>query len=265
MPTHPSLQDVVKEAMADGCWGLLRDGPGYDRWNNELAEFFGRLAVHTAKEAPRYERIALEAEGNGLSRKYCFHCLAYSAAAALLEADPANLNNFTPKDLHSRSEMYSHLARCARSLADYYGRRAKLFGRQDQKGEIFAKWCDEEANHFDKQAKEDLRQASMSLTGRQSRGTKFAKEHLLFMRSLSTDMRRHFGKPYHDVVAAISGVAYRRLVITAEEVRAACRGLPPVEREQHLLDEESKEALEVFARLRLAPTDKSTTGKLDTK
>jgi hypothetical protein len=254
MSKHPSFNDVVKDVIADGY--LLSENPGHARWNKKLREFFERWS-DSQDDRELWDTIAAEAERDGISRKTCFSWIANSAAEALFESDPANARNFTAKDLRLRSDRSQHLAQCAQSLADYYSKRGEIFGQ-------VAQWYEKEAQNFRRAADEDLEQISWTTAGRQSRGRKFSREHLLFMRSLVTIMRRRFGQSHYEAVEAIANIAYPRNndPITREDVRTACKGLPPVDRDPVYTAEELEAAGKGFLEA-LDQFRKRWTGKLD--
>src|SRR6516162_8661470 len=119
MSKHPSFNDAVKDVIADGY--LLSENPGHARWNKKLREFFERW-LDNEGDKKLWDAIANEAAKDGISRKACFSWIARSAAEALFESDPANVNNITAKDLRLQSDRFLHLAQCAQSLADHYGK-----------------------------------------------------------------------------------------------------------------------------------------------
>jgi hypothetical protein len=254
MSKHPSFNDVVKDVIAGGY--LLSENPGHARWNKKLREFFERW-LDNEDDKELWDTIAAEAERDGISRWLCFDCIARSAAAALFESDPANANNFTAKDLRLQSDQFRHLAQCAQSLADHYGKCGETFGQVTQ-------WYEKEAQRFRCWSDERLEDASSSTAGRQSHGRKFSREHLLFMRSLVTQMRRNFGQSYYEAVEAIANIAYPRNndPITREDVRTACKGLSPVDRIPFLTAEAAEAAAEMI-REALDQIEKRRTGKLD--
>jgi hypothetical protein len=261
MSKHPSLNDVVKDLIAAGYYGLLSEDPGHARWNKKVREFFKRW-LDNEDDKELWDTIAAEAERDGISRQTCFRCITTSAAGALFESDPANANNFTAKDLRLQSGQFLHLAQCAQALADHYGKCGEIFGQ-------VAQWYEKEAQKFRWASDERLEQISGSTAGRQSHGTKFNREHLLFMRCLVTRMRRHFGQSYYEAVEAIANIAYPRSndPITREDVRTACKGLSPVDRVPFPPDLTNEEA-EAVGKMLLEALDqirKRGTGKLDKK
>jgi hypothetical protein len=223
MPKHPSFNDAVKDVIADGY--LLSENPGHARWNKKLREFFERW-LDNEGDKKLWDAIANEAAKDGISRNTCFSWIARSAAEALFESDPANVNNFAAKDLRVQSDRFLHLAQCAQSLADHYSKRGEMFGQ-------VAQWYETEAQNFRRASDEKLEQISWTTAGRQSHGRKFNREHLLFMRSLVTIMRRRFGQSHYEAVEAIANIAYPREdnPITREDVRTACKRLPSVDRD----------------------------------
>ena len=253
MSIHPSFNEVLKKFIADGYNGLLLDDePGYARWNKKLREF-GERWLNNRDDSELWGGIADNAEKDGLSRETSFYRIAGSSFQALFEGDPANVENFSPKALRLQRDKLLDLARCTQSLADYYRKRVKIFGYAQAADA--AQWYEHEAESFRRSAAD--REANISLVRRgrhQSRGRRFTREHLLFMRSLSGGMCRNFGNPYRKAVAAITNIAHPEAgAIVDEEVRAACKGLPPVERNPIVSDEEAKalgklfqEGLEVY-------------------
>jgi hypothetical protein len=167
MSKHPSFNDVVKDVIADGY--LLSENPGHARWNRKLREFLERWS-HNKDDRELWDTIAAEAKRDGISRKRCFRCIATSAAEALFESDPANANNITAKDLRLQSDRFLHLAQCAQSLADHYGKRGEIFGQ-------VAQWYEKEAQNFRRASDEHLEQIRWTTAGRQSHGKKFSREH----------------------------------------------------------------------------------------
>ena len=254
MSKHPSFNDAVKDVIADGY--LLSENPGHARWNKKLREFFERWS-DSQDDRELWDTIAAEAERDGISRKTCFWLIARSTAEALFESDPANTNNVSAKDLRLQSDRFLHLAQCAQSLADHYGKCGEIFGQ-------VAQWYEKEAHNFRRASDECMKQISRTTAGRQSHGRKFSREHLLFMRFLVTHMREHFGQSYYEAVEEIANIAYSRQdnPITREDVRTACKGLLPVDRIPLLTGEEAEAAgkmiLEALEQIR-----KRRTGKLD--
>jgi len=126
MSKHPSFNDAVKDVIADGY--LLGENPAHARWNKKLREFFERW-LDSRDDRELWDTIAAEAERDGISRKTCFWLIARSAAEALFESDPANTNNVSAKDLRLQSDRFLHLAQCAQSLADHYGKCGRYLAR----------------------------------------------------------------------------------------------------------------------------------------
>jgi hypothetical protein len=226
MSKHPSFNDVVKDVIADGYDGLLRKEPGYDRWNSKLSGFFARW-LESETDGQLWESIAGGGEKAGVSREACFYRIAISAAEALFAGDPVNSANRSPSRKRAESDYFLHLAKCAEALSKHHRRTVEIYG-PNPRSDALAPWFDEEAEKFRRLSKLVI---SYSTIGRQSRGRKFAREHLLFMRSLVNSMERNFGKPYYKAVEAITNIAYPQIGdITYEDVRSACRGLRRVNR-----------------------------------
>ena len=252
----PTFRDMLKNYIADRIDVPLIAEPGYTRWNKKLCAFFERWQ-NTETDNELWSGIAADAEKYGLSREISFFRIASSAAWALLAGDPANVKNFSPTALQLQRERSLDLARCAQSLANHYRAQLRALG-PDQRSEALAQLYEREAEIFRLSA--DAK--ALRGAGRyQSRGKKFAREQLSFMRDLVISMRCNFGKPYYEAVAAITNIAYQRAdVVTAEEVRTACRGLPRVDR----LPEPTPEIAEAF-RQGVERCEENGSGKLDTK
>jgi hypothetical protein len=251
MPKHRTFKDVLKKIMDDGYYGLSNNTQDVDLLN-PLRDLFERWRENQT-DSKHWECIADEAERCGLSREASYYQIAATAFDALVAGHPANVVNFSQEALRSQSERYLRLARNAQSLAQHYGKRVEVFGEDGRSGS-FAQLHDEQAKDF-RQASNDAL-AKIPWTNRQHHGKKFTREQLSFMRSLVTGMQCRFGKPYYEACAAIANLAYRR-VVTAEEVRSACRGMPPIDR-RPISDEEA-------ARLRRPKPPKKATGKLKEK
>jgi hypothetical protein len=176
---------------------LLRLRTFLERWSNNRAD--NKL----------WEKIATEAAKSGISRETSFNRIVNSAVRALNVGNDASIS---PKDVRAQVGQYQHLARCAQSLADYHLK----MGHQ-----AASRYYEEQARYF--RSLSDVALDGIRFSPRQSRGRKFTQEHIAFMRSLVTDLRRDFGRPFFEAVAAIANVAYRRKDIMAADVREACR------------------------------------------
>jgi hypothetical protein len=227
MSKHPSFNEVLKKVMADGGFGLLLDEPGFARWNKKLRDFVERWLANR-DDSKLWEGIADNAEKDGLSRETSYYRIAVSSLQASCAGDPANVENFSPKALRSQSERFLTLAECAQLMAQHYRGRLRVFGQSDQRSEARAQFYEEEAREFRQASAEALEWASM--TRRQSGGVRFTGEQIAFIRSLVENLRRHFGKPYHEAAAAITNIAYPEETVTADEIRTVCRRVPPMER-----------------------------------
>jgi hypothetical protein len=248
MPNHSSFNEAVKQVMANDYSGLLSKDPGHHRWNEKLKKFFDRL-LHN-DEDKLWDDVAYTANKYGISREVCFYRIGYAAAAALFESDSANPQNYKPQALRSRSHQYLRLAQCAESLADHYRRRLKAFGQEDQRSKTLVRWYEDEVKEFQRASNESLEQ--IAYTSRQSRGKKLTREHFSFIRSLVTSMRRDFGKPHYEAVAAITKIAYPSLIrieLDLDDVRSACRGLAAVSKIPEPSEEELQLALQEMARI----------------
>jgi hypothetical protein len=201
-----TLYDVLtrqKDHIVDGF-------PGFDimlrtfleRWSNNRAD--NKL----------WKKIATEAAKGGISRETSFNRIIDSAVIALVMGAAASIS---PKDLRAQVAQYQHLARCAQSLADYHLKLGVLSDRDQE----LSRWYEEQARYFRSGLDEDL--DNIRFSPRQSRGRKFTQEHIAFMRSLVTDLRSNFGRPFFEAVAAIANIAYQRKDIMAADVREACR------------------------------------------
>jgi hypothetical protein len=202
-----TLHDVLTRQKDHICEGF----PGPDlllrtfleRWSNNRAD--NKL----------WEKIATEAAKGGISRETSFNRIIDSAVTALLVGDAAD--SISPKDLRAQVKQYQHLARCAQSLADYHLKMGVLSHRDQE----LSRWYEEQVRYFRSASDEAL--DDIRFSPRQSRGRKFTQEHIGFMRSLVTDLRRDFGRPFFEAAAAIANIAYRRKDIMAADVREACR------------------------------------------
>jgi hypothetical protein len=260
----PSFNDVLKTVMASGFDGALMDkDTRHDRWNKSLRDFFKRW-LDNQTDGELWEVIASDVEKDGLSRETCFYRIASSAIWARFDGYPANAKNVSLKQLKLWRNKLLELARYSQSLADHH-RNQLRFG-PDQRTEDAARFYEHEAENFRLSVQKTGAEIEAPRPDRyQSHGRKFTHEHLSFMRSLVTSMRSNFGKPHYEAAAAITNIAYQREdVITAEDVRTACRKLPPVDRQPIYSDEEAAaigksmlDALDVAGRKR--------SGKLDAK
>jgi hypothetical protein len=227
MPKSPSFKDVLRGVIANRCYGLLLNEAGYPLWNKKLRGFLERW-LNNQDDSARLEKIAASAERRGMSREECFTRIATSAAVALFAGDPLSLRTRSPEAWRSKSTDYRNLVRCARSLAKYYLRLSKNSPRH------FVAMLERRSQFYEQEAK-DLRRfsdnalARASTAARQSRGKKFSQEHLLFMGLLAARMRRDFGKPHNEAVAAIANIAFpvirarngRPVTVTDEDVQKA--------------------------------------------
>ena len=196
--TRHTWYDVLtrqKEICESRRYLLLRTF--LERWSNNRAD--NKL----------WEKIATEAAKGGISRETSFNRIINSAVRAHQVGERASIS---PKDVRAQVGQYQHLARCAQSLADYHLK----MGHQ-----AASRYYEEQARYFRSLSDEAL--DGIRFSPRQSRGRKFTQEHIAFMRSLVTDLRRDFGRPFFEAVAAIANIAYRRKDIMAADVREACR------------------------------------------
>lgn len=230
MPKSPSFKDVLRRVIANRCYGLLLDEDPL--WNKKLRGFLEGW-LNNQDDSAILEKIAAGAERRGMSREECFTRIATSAALALFAGDPLSLRTRSPKAWRSKSAHYLNLARGADSLSEYYLRLSKNSPRHfvailERQGQFLK----HEAKNLRLFSNNALARASTA--ARQSGGKKFSKKHLLFMGLLAARMRRDFGKPHNEAVAAIANVAYSRIrardgqsvTVTAEDVRQAYKDDP---------------------------------------
>jgi hypothetical protein len=247
MSDTPSLKDVLGNLIADGC---LNDDSVHARWSKELFGFLKRWHQKTDSSLwEGIEGIAAGAEKKGMSRTECFVAIIIAAGAALARGGRAK--HLSRTTLQKWSNDCSALADSAQLLADHYREQIKGSSQDetlaqwfeetavnsDQQSETLAEWYEEEARRFRNASANFLAQS------RSYDGPTFSQEQRSFMRSLAFSMRRNFGQPHDEVVAAITNIAYpsiqnrkrkrrravvdvdnQRVMVDFDDVHQACKG-----------------------------------------